>query len=268
MRFRINNTVLNVFEAGVGNYNKTRPSLVFLHYFGGSSQSWTEVIARLADDYHCVAPDLRGFGASDDSAESYTIEDYADDVQELIALLKLETFVLIGHSMGGKFALALAARNPKGLQSLILLAPSPPTPESISENERNRLLTTRGNRCVATETVCKAVTLKLPAEIFERAVNDNLRSSEKAWRAWLERESRIDISAIMPNVAVPVLVLSGENDKGIDKDLLEREVVRRIEGAKLIVIPDAGHLLPLEVPETASKLIAKQIGFGHYRIEH
>ncbi len=72
----------------------------------------------------------------------------------------------------------------------------------------------------------------------------------------------------MPNVAVPVLVLSGENDKGIDKDLLEREVVRRIEGAKLIVLADAGHLLPLEVPETASKLIAKQIEFGHYRIEH
>jgi pimeloyl-ACP methyl ester carboxylesterase len=95
-----------------------------------------------------------------------------------------------------------------------------------------------------------------------------LRSSEKAWRAWLERESRIDISAFMPNVAVPVLVLSGENDKGIDKNLLEREVVRRIKGAKLIVLADAGHLLPLEVPETAAKLIAKQIEFGHYRIEH
>lgn len=262
MRLKINNTVLNVFEAGVGNYDKTRLTLIFLHYFGGSSQSWTEVIERLADEYHCVAPDLRGFGASDDSAESYTIKDYADDVQELIALLKIENFALIGHSMGGKFALALAARNPRNLQSLILLAPSPPTPEPIPENERNRLLTTHGNRCVATETVCKAAALKLSAEIFERAVNDNLRSSEKAWRAWLERESRIDISAIMPNVAVPILVLSGENDKGIGKDLLEHEVVRRIEGAKLVVIPDAGHLLPLEVPETVAKLIAKQIELG------
>jgi len=267
MRFRINDTVLNIFEAGVSNYNKTRPSLVFLHYFGGSSQSWTEVIARLADDYHCIAPDLRGFGASDDSSESYTIEDYADDVQELIALLKIENFVLIGHSMGGKFALALAARNPKGLQSLILLAPSPPTAEPIPEDERNCLRRAHGNRCVATETVCKAVALKLSAEIFERAVNDNLRSSEKAWRAWLEHESLVDISVIMPNIAVPVLVLSGENDKGIDKNLLEREVVRRIKGAKLVVIPDAGHLLPLEVPETAAKLIAEQVEFRYCLIK-
>lgn len=264
---KINNINLNFTEAGEVNKN-IRPSLVFLHYFGGSSASWTEVIAPLADDYHCIAPDLRGFGASDDSAESYTVEDYADDVQELIALLRLENFALVGHSMGGKFALALAARNPKNLQSLILLAPSPPTPEPIPENERNRLLTTHGNRRIAAETVRQAAALKLPAEIFERSVNDNLRSSEKAWRAWLETGSRVDISAMMQNIAVPVLVLSGENDQGIGKDLLEREVVRRIKGAKLAVIPEAGHLLPLEVPETIAKLIAEQIEFVHYQITH
>ncbi len=259
MRFRINDTVLNVFEAGVGNYNKTRPSLVFLHYFGGSSQSWTEVIARLADDYHCVAPDLRGFGESEDSVETFTIEDYADDVQELIALLELENFVLIGHSMGGKFALALAARNPKGLQSLILLAPSPPTAEPIPETERKRLLTTHGNRCVATETVCKAAGIKLSAELFERSITDNLRSSKAAWRAWLECGSRADISEMMKNINVPVLLISGENDKAIGKKVIEREVVRRLKGAKLVVVPDAGHLLPMEVPETVAKLILEEI---------
>jgi pimeloyl-ACP methyl ester carboxylesterase len=52
MRLKINGTTLNVFEAGVENYNKTRPSLVFLHYFGGSSRAWTEVVAELAADYH------------------------------------------------------------------------------------------------------------------------------------------------------------------------------------------------------------------------
>jgi pimeloyl-ACP methyl ester carboxylesterase len=136
MRFKINDTNLNIFEAGVENYNKSRPSLVFLHYFGGSSQAWTEVIEKLARDFHCVAPDLRGFGASDEPAENLALEDYADDVECLISTLALENFVLIGHSMGGKIALAFAARNPKNLRSLILLAPSPPTPEPIKDETR------------------------------------------------------------------------------------------------------------------------------------
>lgn len=125
MRLKINGTPLNVFEAGVENYNKTRPTLVFLHYFGGSTRAWTEVVEQLADDYHCVAPDLRGFGASDASPENFAVKDYADDVADLISTLEIGNSALVGHSMGGKIALALAARNPKGLQSLILLAPSP-----------------------------------------------------------------------------------------------------------------------------------------------
>ncbi|MDQ2918704.1 MAG: alpha/beta hydrolase, partial [Verrucomicrobiota bacterium] len=157
---------------------------------------------------------------------------------------------------------ALAARKPAGLQSLVLLAPSPPTPEPIAENDRKHLLETHGSREAAVKTVSKAAALKLPSEIFKRAVRDNLRSSEKAWRAWLESESRTDISAKMPNITAPVLVLSGENDETIKKDLLEREVVKRLEKSKLTTIPQAGHLLPLEVPEMTAKLIAKFVNNG------
>jgi len=255
MRFRINDTVLNIFEAGVGNYNKTRPSLVFLHYFGGSSQSWTEVIARLADDYHCVAPDLRGFGASNDCAESYLINDYVDDISELIRLLEIKKYALVGHSMGGKFALALASRNPKNLQSLILLAPSPPTPEPIPENEREKLLNAQGNRCVATETVCKATEQKLSDKIFERSINDSLRTSKEAWRAWLETGSREDISAEIGKINVPVLVAAGEKDETMTAELLEREIVLCVEKGSLVVVAGVKHLLPLEAPVEVANLI-------------
>jgi len=259
MRFKFNDTVLNILEVGTSNYNNGRPTLVFLHYFGGSSLAWTEVIASLSNEYHCVAPDLRGFGASDASAESYAIEDYADDIQELIALLELENFALVGHSMGGKFALALAARNPKNLQSLILLAPSPPSPEPIPDDERKLLLTAYGNRCAATEMVCRAAGGKLPAEIFERAVTDNLRSSQAAWRAWLESESRRDVSSDIKKINVPVLVAAGEKDEMMTAKLLKREIVRRIENARLVVVPEVKHLLPLEAPREIADLIRRQI---------
>ena len=255
MRFKINDTILNVFEAGAENYNKSRPSLVFLHYFGGSSKAWTEVIEKLAGDFHCVAPDLRGFGESNASPGNYAVNDYADDVADLISTLTLENYILIGHSMGGKIALAFAARNPEGLQSLILLAPSPPTPEPIPETERETLLNAHGNRCAATETICRAAGGKLPSAVFERAINDNLRSSPAAWKAWLNSGSREDISSAIGRINVPVLVAAGEKDEAMTPPLLRREVVRRIEKAKLVIIPKVKHLLPLEVPARVANLI-------------
>ncbi len=255
MKFKINDTILNVFESGVGNYNKTRPTLFFLHYFGGSSRAWTEVIEKLENDFHCVAPDLRGFGLSNALPENFAVEDYADDAAALISRLEIKNFILIGHSMGGKFALSLAARKPVGLRSLILLAPSPPTPEPIKEIERAKLLASHGNRCVATETVCKAAGGRLSAEVFERSINDNLRASEAAWKAWLEAGSREDISAEIGRINVPVLVAAGERDEAMTPKLLEREIVRRVEKSRLIVIADASHLLPLEVPEKIADLI-------------
>ncbi len=51
MKYKINETVLNIMEAGVENYNQTRPTLVFLHYFGGSSRAWTEVVEQLAKGF-------------------------------------------------------------------------------------------------------------------------------------------------------------------------------------------------------------------------
>ncbi len=254
MKFKINGTILNVFEAGVENYNR-RPTLVFLHYFGGSSGAWTEVVERLADDFHCVAPDMRGFGASNEAAENFAVKDYADDVECLISALDIKNFVLIGHSMGGKIALDFAARRSKGLQSLILLAPSPPTPEPIKESERAKLLASHGNRCAATETVCRAAGGKLAGASFERAVNDNLRTSETAWKWWLESGSREDVSSEVGQINVPVLIAAGEKDEAMTPELLKREIVCRIENARLFVVPGGNHLLPLESVADVVKLI-------------
>ena len=254
MRLKIGDTILNVCETGVENYGK-QPSLVFLHYFGGSSKAWTEVIEQLAGNFHCVAPDMRGFGASSAEPENFTVENYADDAANLISTLRLENFLLIGHSMGGKIALALAARNPLGLRSMVLLAPSPPTPEPMKESERKKMLAAHGNRCAATETVCKAAGGKLSGAVFERSINDNLRSSEAAWRAWLESGSLEDISAETEKISVPVLIAAGENDEAMTPELLKKEVSSRIKNSELKILPSAGHLLPLETPAAIAELI-------------
>lgn len=257
MRREVNGISLNVVERGASATHEGRPALVFLHYFGGSSRAWSEVINRLEGEHACVAPDLRGFGDSEAPPAGYTVSDYADDVITLVRLLGIERYVLVGHSMGGKIALLAAARAAPGLESLVLLAPSPPTPEPIVETERARLLKSYGNRAASEETARQIVSLPLSQELHDQIVEDNLRASRPAWQAWLEGGSREDISAHMKKIRAPVLVVSGTCDRAIPAHLLEREIVRRILGTRMVLVPDAGHLLPLEAPAATADIIAE-----------
>ncbi len=250
MKIKLNGVVLNVLQRGKGE-----PSLLFLHYFGGSSRSWSEVIGLLEADFRCIAPDLRGFGASGAASGPFTVAQNADDIAALIEEMNLENFWLIGHSMGGKIALALAARQPRGLGGLILLAPSPPTPEPMSEKARDTLLEGHGNEEKAREILCGLTAQPLPAAILQRAIEDNLCASPAAWQAWLESGSREDIAGQMTRVQVPVEVVAGEKDKDLGAEVMEREVVSRLSSVQLHIVPECGHLLPLEEPAQIAALI-------------
>ena len=115
-------------------------ALVFLHYFGGSARSWKWVTEQLSDNYRCFAINLPGFGGTTPLQKS-TIQGHADFVQRELKALGVDTYTLVGHSMGGKIAIQVAANAPKGtIKQLVLIAPSPPTTEPMPEDEKERML--------------------------------------------------------------------------------------------------------------------------------
>ncbi len=250
-----NGTTLHVAVRGRAD----APVLLLLHYFAGSARAWEAVVDALGDAYRCVALDLRGHGRSAVTPSGYTTADGADDVAGVIAALDIGDHALVGHSMGGKLALALAARQPSGLRALVLVAPSPPTPEPIEARARARALAAYGDRATAEQTADRIVARRLAPRARGRVVNDSLRTSSPAWRAWLEDGSREDTSASAGEVAVPTLVVVGGADPVLPPALLEREVVRRVRGARLAVVPDAGHLVPLEAPGELAELLAGEL---------
>ena len=95
--------------------------LLMLHGNYCSSVHWTPLIERLREDYTIYALDMRGFGDSTYKSEFDTIEELADDVSSFCDRLDLKRVSVIGWSMGGGVALALAARNPKLVKQLILI---------------------------------------------------------------------------------------------------------------------------------------------------
>ncbi len=248
----------------LGTASEDRPTLLFLHYFGGSGRSWFPVMQLLAPrGYCCLAPDLRGFGesaAGANRARSYSLKTWSNDVIELARFLELKSYVLIGHSMGGKIALAVAACAPAGLQSVILLAPSPPTSEPFPEEERTRLLNGYGDRAAARQTLRKITARPLSPGRAAVVLEDNLRTAPAAWEAWLQRGTREDISASLRNVRVPVSVAVGSADKTITHSLVQSEIVARMKTSVAVrVIQGSGHLIPMEKPSPTAEYIVDAV---------
>jgi pimeloyl-ACP methyl ester carboxylesterase len=198
--------------------------------------------------------DLPGFGGSP-PLPAYSVHAVAQVVARLIADLRLDSYVLVGHSMGGKLALACAAMRPPGLAGLVLVAPSPPSPEPMEESERNRLLATHGDRKSAERTLRTITRRSLSAEDAAGCIADNLLTSPEAWRWWLAQGSREDITAQAGQVAGPVLVIGGSNDPVIAPFVIADDVMPRLAGASRIEIAGAGHLLPLEAAQEVAGAI-------------
>jgi pimeloyl-ACP methyl ester carboxylesterase len=157
--------------------------------------------------------------------------------------------------MTGKMALGVAAKRPAGLKGLVLLAPSPPTPEQIPDAVRARMLNDHGTREAAIITLRSNWKIELTGETLENAIEADLETSATDWKNWLELGAHEDISEVLPQVQVPVLVLTGEFDGGMTPELLNRGIVSQIAGAKLEVVPGAGHFLPMETPDEVATAI-------------
>lgn len=238
----------------------SKPVLVFLHHFGGSALSWDAVIAKLGGAFQTLAVDLPGFGDAPRAPGPYTVAAMADHVEARLHALGGAPLILVGHSMGGKVALAVAARRPEALRALVLLAPSPPTPEPIAEDKRAALIAGWAEYSVASQTLAEITSAPLTEGHRRLAIGDMMRASKAAWTAWLTDGSREDISDEVAAIEVPVTILSGACDTVLPTRLIRREVAARLRDASVLAVPGAGHLLPLEAPEIVARVIMRVTG--------
>lgn len=106
---------------------KQEKTIVFLHGFTGSTKTWHEVIANLPEDYRLISIDLIGHGktASPKQVACYTMEQQVELLEAFFTWKDINTFDLIGYSMGGRVALAYALTYPQRLSKLVLESSSP-----------------------------------------------------------------------------------------------------------------------------------------------
>jgi pimeloyl-ACP methyl ester carboxylesterase len=110
---------LDTLSLNITEWGRVGPPLILLHGGSASSRSWAAVAPVLARDWHVLAPDLRGHGLSG-WGPRYHLEDYADDIVQLIDRELDQPAVLVGHSLGGQVAVAIAARRPDVARALVV----------------------------------------------------------------------------------------------------------------------------------------------------
>lgn len=244
----------------VRDQGKGATALVFLHYWGGSCRTWEGVVDELPTHYRTVATDHRGWGDSDAPEHGYTIADLANDAQDVIEALNLRSFVLVGHSMGGKVAQLLASRRPGGLQGVVLIAPSPPSAMAIPEAQRQAMTAAYDSRESIGGVLDNVLTAnRLTPALREQVIFDSLRGAPQARAAWPNTAMLEDITRDVGSINVPVIVISGELDQVDRVETLQQELLPRINGARLHVLPGIGHLSPLEAPAAVATLIRQFI---------
>jgi pimeloyl-ACP methyl ester carboxylesterase len=231
-------------------------ALVFLHYFGGSDREWDGLTAAMRDKHPCLALNLRGHGGKGDG-DGYErgIDALVYDAAAEIEEARLSHYVVVGHSMGGKVALALTARQPEGLRGLFLLAPSPPTPKPISDRDRAESLASWGDREASRICLQRITNLPITAEAATRFTEDNLRTTEAVWSWWYRTGSREDISDRMTEIIVPVSVIAGSEDSVISPEVQKSETASALADSRLNLIPGAGHLLTDEAPHSVEAVL-------------
>lgn len=164
--------------------------------------------------------------------------------------------------MGGKVAQLIAGRHQvKGLKGVVLLAPAPPTPLVLSPDMKVQQLSAYETPESAEFVVRNILSSsKLSDEVVGILVEDMVRGSEVAKKAWPGYGMDEDISEDARKIDVPVLVVVGDEDRAETVERVEREVLGNIKGVEMVVLEGKGHLLPVEAPEEVAGLARGFVG--------
>jgi 3-oxoadipate enol-lactonase len=260
--------LVNDIHLAYGDYGKGHETtLLLIHGFPLDRRLWAAQARGFSNLARVVAPDLRGHGKSEVTPGPLTMDQHADDLAALLDHLKIRRAVVGGLSMGGYITLAFWRRYPERVRGLIL-ADTRAEPDSAAA---------QAGRSAAMARVQQTGAAAYADEMLPRLLASGNLANPKivgAVRTIMAEQpaagivgalgglrDRADSRATLPTITVPTLVIVGEAD-GITPPADAGAMAAQIPGARLAVIPNAGHLSPLENPRafnTAVRAFLRQL---------
>jgi len=253
----VNGYAVNYFHIGRTTLPTVVPDvsrgkfLLYLHGAGSNGHFAHKMLDLLAPKQSPLSLDYPGHGRSSGTESLKSVTAYSDFVYALWKKLSVRPAVLIGHSMGGAIAMDLALRHPDMVEGLILTCTA--AKFTIPEERLNIWKNVMQGRAGQpfTKDACSPAT---PMSIVQEGWAEQIKTDPRVRYFDLVACKEVDLTAKLGEIRKPTLVLSGQDD--LTTPVAQSEQLReRIPGAKLMVIPQAGHWLPIEKPQEACDAI-------------
>jgi pimeloyl-ACP methyl ester carboxylesterase len=243
--------------------------VVLPHCWGCSHEIWLPVARRLLEQgHHVVLYDQRGHGLSTRGVAPLTLETLAHDLSDVLESTKVYDVVLAGHSMGGMTIMSLAAHRPEVLQDrakATVLVATAATAVGVPSPRAARM----ASALVASSTLSKAMRSRnghlLVRGVFganpERSHMDLTRELFGGCHGpvrgdFLTSFSSMNLVEGIATIDVPTTVIVGSRDT-LTAPAKADQMVSTIPGARLVTLPDKGHMLPLEDPDAVTDEIVR-----------
>jgi pimeloyl-ACP methyl ester carboxylesterase len=229
----------------------TGKSILLLHGWGDSLETFHALVAELSKQYECVSLDLPGFGKTDPPADSWDLSNYAQFISAFLTKVSVKPFAVIGHSNGGALAIHGCAGGWLSPKHLVLLAAS-----GVRDQKKLQRL---GIKIIA--KVGKVLTLWLPRsarqhlqkKLYGTVGSDMLVAPHL--EETFKRTVRQDIQVDAARLALPTLLIYGDNDTATPLASIGRRLHDLIPDSQLEVIQGAEHFVHHTATEQVNELI-------------
>ena len=237
--------------------SKKSDSIVLINSLGTNLMIWDEVISIIRSHFNVLCFDKRGHGLSSTKEGIVAIDDYADDVIELMDQLKIEKANVLGLSIGGLITYSLASRYPSRFRKLIFSNTGAKIGSEEGWNERISMIKEKGLSSMS-------------SGIIERWLSSEYRNDNEvetvAYKTMLERNSTLgyiqaceairdaDYTSVLDQIKHSALFIGGSTDMGTTPEFVTVHA-RHLNESEVNIIEGVGHLPCIEKPEVVAKVI-------------
>jgi len=238
-------------------------TLVFLHGLGGGHAAWDDQLPYFAAlGYRAVAWDQPGYGDSP-PVEPYDLEHVSGSLLALLGRLGDAKVILVGHSMGGFIAQDAYARDPARFKALVLSFTSPAFGGPGGDFQR-QFIASRIAPLERGESMADIASRLMPTMRGGRSRPGGLERAERimagvppqTYRKAVTLLASFDRRAMLPDIAVPTLVLAGADDRTAPPSVMAR-MAAKIPRSEYVVLEGCGHLGPMDQPDEFNHAVAK-----------